>query len=191
MRLRRRAEVLPATTPTARAADTPVTGRALAIDLLWVLGVSLAAAVVAGFAWAALVPSVEVVRLADGFTTSEVALGRRFGNDGWFSTLSAVVGLLSGLALTAWRRTHESFTVLAVVFGALLGSWLMAQVGGWAGPPDPFAVLAEAPEGTTAPEQVRVTAAASYVVWPVAALVGALIALWTPSHHVDPVHDKS
>lgn len=190
MSLRRRAEAPPATHP-ARAADTPVTGRALAVDLLWVLGVSVAAAVVAGFAWAALVPSVEVLRTADGFTTSEVALGRRFGNDGWFATLSAGVGLLSGLALTVWRRTHESFTVLVVVVGALLGSWLMAQVGGWAGPPDPFAVLAEAPAGTAAPEQVRVTAAASYLVWPVAALVGALIALWTPSHHGEPVHDKS
>ena len=156
--------------------------RAIAKDVLVVLGAFLVAAVVVGAVWPHLVDPVVVKRTDVGLLTDEVALADRFDNVGWYTLLAAGFGVVLGAVLVAWRRTNEVVTLVAVVAGAFLAAWLSARLGTWWGPPDPNLVLAHAKVGTTAPDQVVLDASAAYLVWPVAALVGAAAVLWsTPS----------
>ena len=141
----------------------------------------LLAGLVAGALWPQLVDPVTVTRNDFGILTDEVALAERFDNDGWFSLLGLGFGLSLGLALTMWRRGDEVVTLLAVVAGAFLAAWVAARLGAWLGPEDPQRVLADAELGDTAPGVVELQADAAYLVWPIAALVGALVALWRSS----------
>jgi hypothetical protein len=149
----------------------------MVVDILVVLGSFLLAGVAAGLLWPHLVEPVLVSRTDAGISTDELALAHRFSNDGWYAVLAAVGGLGLGLVTTAWRRTHEVVTLLVVVAGALLAALVSAQLGHLLGPEDPDIVLAGAEAGATAPDVVRVTAEAVYLVWPIAALVGALLVL--------------
>lgn len=148
------------------------------VDAVVVLGCFMAAGLVAGLLWPQLVSPVEVVRTEAGLSTAEVALSERFDNDAWFMVLAAGFGLPLGSLVTLWRRGDEIVTVVALVVGASVASWLAALVGGVLGPEDPAVVLAEAAVGTTAQGAVTVSAQGAYLVWPVAALVGALVVLW-------------
>jgi hypothetical protein len=141
-------------------------------------------AVLAGLIWPRLVDPVVVTRTEEGPETGEVALAERFDNDGWYAVLAAGLGLVLGVALTAWqlnRRRPELAALAAVFLGAAVAAWLMSRVGTAVGPPDPATVLAEADVGATAVDQVRVTARAAYLVWPIAAVLGAMLVLWGPA----------
>jgi hypothetical protein len=166
------------------ADDQPVDpareGQAMLADIAVVLGVFLVAGLLAGVLWPQLVDPAVVTRDETGLASDEVALAKRFGTDGWFTVLAAVGGLVLGVVLMAWRRTHEVVTLLVVVAGALLASLVCSQLGHLLGPEDPNLVLADAAVGATAPEMVRVTADAAYLVWPISALIGALLVLWSP-----------
>ena len=149
-------------------------------------------AVLAGLLWPRLVDPVVVTRTAEGTATGEVGLAERFDNDGWYVVLGACLGVVLGLALTAWqlhRRRPEATALAAVVLGAALAAWLMARVGTAVGPPDPAAVLAGADVGATAVDQVRVAAEAAYLVWPTAAVLGALLVLWGPRSDRGPTEE--
>jgi hypothetical protein len=56
----------------------------------------------------------------------------------------------------------------------------MALVGGVLGPPDPSSLTGLRP-GETVPAALRLDAVAAYLVWPILALVGALLVLWGPT----------
>jgi MFS superfamily sulfate permease-like transporter len=152
----------------------------LLLDATVVLGGFLLAAVAVCLVWPQLVDPVTVTRTEVGTVVGEAELGQRFDKDAWYVVLAAVAGLVLGIALTAWRRSHEVATVLLVAAAACLAAWISAVVGTWAGPEDPERLLARAEVGTTAPEQVRVDAPAAYLVWPIAAVTGALVVLWRP-----------
>jgi hypothetical protein len=149
-------------------------------DVVVVLVAFLVAGVVAGLLWPELVDPVTVTRDKLGVVTREVALSERFDNDGWYVVLAAAGGLLLGVVLTVWRRTHEVVTLLAVVAGACLAAWVSAEIGTWRGPQDPNQVLAHAKNGATALDRVTVSASGAYFVWPIAAVSGALVVLWSP-----------
>jgi hypothetical protein len=55
----------------------------------------------------------------------------------------------------------------------------MALIGHALGPGDPNAALAAVKIGQHVPDQIRVAAWATYLVWPIGALVGALGVLWS------------
>jgi hypothetical protein len=125
------------------------------------------------------VDPVVVERTDAGLLTDEVALGDRFDVVGWYALLAGGVGLLLGVVLSATRRGHEVATLLTVVAGACLASWLSAQVGAWVGPADPTEVLANAENGATAEDRIRLTVDAAYLVWPISALIGSMVVLWS------------
>jgi hypothetical protein len=56
----------------------------------------------------------------------------------------------------------------------------MSVLGGWLGPPDPESVAASVEVGATVPMRLAVDSAVCYLVWPVTALIGCLIVLWSP-----------
>lgn len=153
-------------------------GRAILVDVAVILGLFLLAGVLAGILWPHLVDPVLVQRNKAGISTGEVALSNRFSNDGWYSVLGGVGGLLLGAVAVAWRGTHEVVTLLVVTAGAMLAALVSAWLGHRLGPEDPNLALADAAVGATAPDVVRVTANVVYLTWPIAAVVGALLVLW-------------
>jgi hypothetical protein len=152
----------------------------MVLDVAVVLAAFLLVAGVAGVVWPHLVAPVEVTRTEGGLSTGEIALGNQFDRDAWYSVLAFGGGLFLGVTMSAWRRSHEVVTLLAVVAGSLLAAWVSARVGRQLGPEDPARVLAHAKAGATALDQVVVTAHAAYLVWPISALIGALVVLWSP-----------
>jgi hypothetical protein len=161
----------------------PAPVRPLLVDLGVIVTAFLVAGVLTGVVWPQLVDPVTVTRGELGLSTGEVALAERFDNDGWYAVLAGGCGLVLGIVLTTWRRTHEVVTLLGVVAGAFLAAWLSAEVGTLMGPDSPETVLANAEIGATAPDVVMVSADAAYFVWPIAAVVGTMIVLWSPPGH--------
>jgi hypothetical protein len=156
-----------------------VDGRAVLKDVVVVLLSFVVAALVVGVVWPHVVDPVTVRRNDIGLLTGEVALGEKFDNVGWYALLAGGFGLLLGAVLASRRRTHEVVTLLAIVAGAFLAAWLSARVGTWLGPDDPNQVLANAKVGATAPDRVVVTADSAYLMWPISALVGCAVVLWS------------
>lgn len=159
--------------------DGAASGQRAATDIVVVLGTFLVAGAVAGVLWPQLVEPVTVTRNEFGLVIDEVGLARRFNNDGWYALLGGAGGLLLGTVLTLWRNAHEVVTVLVVTAGAMVAALVSARVGTWLGPDAPEQVLEGAPQGATAAAQVQLASSAAYLVWPVAALTGAVVVLWT------------
>jgi len=168
--------------PVESPSDTSVVRRALARDvlrdvavvLIWFVGIGLLCAVV----WWKVTPLAEFTRTTDNAQMGEGELGRQVSSDGWYFTVAALGGLISGIVLLATRRSNPVVLVVLVTIGAGLASWLMARVGLWLGPPDPGSVLAHVPVGDKVPIQLQTHADGVRFVWPIAALVGALGVLW-------------
>jgi hypothetical protein len=183
--------------PEGPAADPGPRLRDMLVDAVVVLGAFLVAGLVAGVVWPHLVHPVNVTRTSVGILTGELDLSHRIDNDGWYSVLAAVGGLALGIVLTLWRRTHEVVTVLLITSGAFLAAWVSAVVGTALGPGDPQTALAHAAVGATAPDRVTVSAHAAYLVWPIAAVVGAVLVLWPPftprtrRHEQEPQPEQS
>ncbi len=111
----------------------------------------------------------------------EVELGKRFNGDAWYAVIAAVAGLLSGTALTWWRDRDPLLTAGLVLLGAVVAAGMMATLGGWIGPADPQSVAASARSATRCRHRCGVDAFVCYLVWPVTALLGSLIVLWSPA----------
>lgn len=166
----------PQTASTRQAPAVPVLVDA-AVVLAWFLG----AAVVAAVIWWQVTPLPFYTRTASGAAMDQVQLSRQVGVDGWYFVLAVVLGLVSGVALTAWRRRDAVLTVVLVTCGAGLAGWLMAQIGLWLGPADPHQALSHLAVGQHAPVQLALTAQGTQLVWPMAALLGAIGVLWGTS----------
>jgi MFS superfamily sulfate permease-like transporter len=162
-------------------ASPPADRDAVVRDVLVVLTAFLVASVAVGLVWAQVVEPVTVTRSEAGLQTGELALSHRFDHDAWYSLLGGGAALLLGVGLTLWRRAHETATLVAVVLGALLAAWVSSVVGTATGPEAADVVLADARSGTSAPDQVVVTADAAHLAWPLAAVLGAVLVLWAPS----------
>lgn len=143
------------------------------------LGVYLALGVVAALLWWLLVDPAMFTRTEDGgVSMGEVELTQQFNADGWYTVIAAVLGMLSGAALTWWRSRDHLVTVALLAVGSGLAAAVMAWLGGVLGPADPELVQVAA--GTRLPAQLEVASPVAYLVWPIAALVGSLLVLWSP-----------
>jgi hypothetical protein len=116
-----------------------------------------------------------------GASLDESQLGRYFNSPGWFLMIGLGLGLLGGLVFgTAYRR-HGMVTVVAVFAGGLLASYLCYHYGvtldqGLVGPR-----LRAAQPGDRVPVELTLGADGVRLAWPIAALVGVLVAqyaLW-------------
>ncbi|HET6624842.1 MAG TPA: hypothetical protein VFG63_00495 [Nocardioidaceae bacterium] len=165
----------------AGAAATRGGAGAVGRDLAVVLGCYLVLGLVCGLLWWLLVDPASFTKVkAGGGSMGEVELGKRFNGDGWFAVIGGVAGVASGVALTWWRSRDFLLTTVLLLLGAALAAAAMAVTGHALGPGDPDAALAAAKAGTHVPIELEVTAKASYLVWPIAALIGSLVVLWTP-----------
>ncbi len=148
-------------------------------DALAVLGTALLLGLCCGVLWWVLVDPATFTKLADGGSMGESQLGRQFDGDGWYAVIAAVAGVLAGAVLTWWRARDFVLTTLLLVLAAAVAAVTMSLTGRLLGPGDPEAALAAAEVGERVPVQLEVTAAVTYLVWPIAMLVGALMVLWS------------
>ena len=168
------ADEAPAGTEARTAARSP----ARTVVALLVTFVVLGA--VCGAAWSQLVTPAEFTKVAAGGSMGEDQLGREFGADGWYVVIALAVGLLTGVLVTGRLVRAPLRAVGVVVVGSCLTALVCAVVGRLLGPADPGPVLAAVRVGAHVPQQVRVDAVAVYLVWPLAALLGALLVLVGP-----------
>ena len=162
-------------------ASSPARSGSAALDVAWVLGVYAVLGVVGAVFWWLLVEPAYFTKADNGgLAMGEVQLARRFDADGWFAVIAAVLGLASGAVLTWWRSRDFLLTSLALVIGSGFAAFVMTTVGRLLGPEDPGSAAAAAAVGTRFPTQLEVTSTVCYLVWPAAALIGALFVLWSP-----------
>jgi hypothetical protein len=161
-----------------RDSGSPDSGRAG--DVAVVLGTFLLVGVACGVVWWLLVEPATFTKVASGGSMGEDELAKRFNADGWYAVIAAVAGLTVGLLLTLWRSRDFVLTTVLLVVGSGIAAAAMALSGHLLGPGDPNAALAAAAPGTAVPVQLGVDAKACYLIWPMAALVGALMVLWSP-----------
>lgn len=168
--------------PPGEPDDRPAGRRPGALDdLLAVLGVYVVLGLVGAVLWWAFYdPAMFTKGEGGGLGMGEVELAKRFNADAWYAVIAGVLGLLSGTALTWWRARDPLLSAGLVLVGSLLAAGVMSVVGGWLGPPDPQGVAASVEVGDRVASPLRVDAAACYLVWPVTALIGSLIVLWSP-----------
>lgn len=155
-----------------------VSERPLVRDAGVVLGWFVALGVVAAVLWWQLTPLAEYTRTTTSAEMGEEQLGRQVSADGWYVTIAAVAGLLSGVALLSLRRRDPVAMVVLVTLGAFLSAWVMLRVGLWLGPPDPGAALRDARVGAKIPMRLEPHASGVIYVWPIAALLGAIGVIW-------------
>lgn len=153
----------------------------LARDVAVVVLVHLAMASAIGLLLPYLADLPEAVRAFDGVTTSEVELGKQFNDDGWLVVLGGTAGLVLGLVLQARRRTHEVVTLVAIALAAALAALLAGWIAGATGPADPGTVLSDAAQGARASVRLEIESRVAYLVWPLTAVLGALVALLSSS----------
>jgi hypothetical protein len=155
-------------------------GRGAAADAGVVLGTFLALGLLSGVVWWLLVEPAEYTRgLAGGLTMSELELSQRFNADGWYSVIALGVGFLSGLALTWWRSRNLLLSTLLLLPGAGVAAVAMARVGGALGPEEPDVAVMVLEQGESVPVELTVLAWASYLMWPIGVLLGAVMVLWS------------
>src|SRR5680860_1395943 len=161
-------------------AERPRSRTTVLRDVAAALAGYLVIGVVAGVLWWLLFDPAMFTKVRGRGSMGELELGKRFNADGWYLVVAAFSGLVSGVAVTAWRSRDLLLTTGLVVAGSCLAAAVMALAGYVLGPGDPDVALAAAQVGAQVPVQLKVTAHTAYLVWPVATLVGALIVLWSP-----------
>lgn len=152
-------------------------------DVLVVLGVFLALGVVGAFVWDQVAALPEFTRVKGNATMDEYQLGRQISADGWYALIALVGGLVAGVVLMLRRGADALVTMIVIGLSAALGAFVMLKLGLLLGPPDPASVLKETPVGAKVPARLELHAHGLLLVWPMAALLGAVsvIFLTTPA----------
>jgi hypothetical protein len=153
-------------------------GRPLVDDALVVLAWFAGLGVLSALVWWQVTPLAEYTRTASNAQMGEEQLGRQVSADGWYFAIATVAGLLSGIVLVSWRHRDPVATVILLVPGALLCAWLMLRLGLWLGPENPKEALPHVAVGAHVPLQLRIHADGLLLVWPIAALLGAIGVIW-------------
>jgi hypothetical protein len=134
------------------------------------------AGVALGLLWVWLAPRVPLIGdVVDGNwvvyfgdTEGEQAVGV----DGTFTLLAVACGLVSAVAVFAWRRRGGVPLVVALTVGGLLGSVLAWRLGMFFGPSsDVLAQAKAAGKGVSFDAPLRLSAKGALLAWPLSALL--------------------
>ncbi|WP_162794385.1 hypothetical protein [Nocardioides houyundeii] len=86
-------------------------------------------------------------------------LGQDVGGTAWFAVIGLAGGLVYGIVSAALTKDREVLTLVAVVTGAVLASWVMFHVGHALGPADPQALAADAGDYEAIPSDLGLAGA--------------------------------
>jgi hypothetical protein len=132
---------------------------------------------VVGWLWDTLARPAQWQVTERGILLTEEASARQVGVELLFVVLGAGASLLVGLAVGHLLRRLGWVVVPLVVLGTGAASVVAWRVGLWLGPGDP-AASPDPQVGQRIPAELAVDSLASFVVWPIAGLVGVLLVTW-------------
>lgn len=107
--------------------------------------------------------------------TDEEGLRGEFSSTGLFVVIAASAGLLLGALASFFLDRSELATLMAVLVGSVLATWLMLQVGQHYSPADPNQLAETAKDGTELSGHLFVAGASPFAAFPVGALTGLTI----------------
>jgi heme/copper-type cytochrome/quinol oxidase subunit 2 len=147
-------------------------------DVVVVLAWFLVAGLVAGVVWWLVADPPQATRAAEGVVVEPQELTKQVSIDGWYFVVAAVGGLLSGIALLAWRHRDPLLMVVLVTLGGGLAALVSLRLGHLLGPGAVLEALRGKPQGAHALEPLTLHATGMEWVWPATAAMGALVHLW-------------
>ena len=155
--------------------ERPVTGprarwRAPVVLALGVVAAYAVVGAAAGWLWHHLWnPSTGVVYQHVWYPDG-AGLRADFSGTGLYVVVAAAAGLGLGLAVAFVGRSRALVTLVAVVAGSALATWLMLTVGQSLSPPDPDVLARTAKNSTTLSSALRVTGLSPLVALPLGSL---------------------
>jgi hypothetical protein len=156
--------------PDGLITRTGILQMVLAVAVLAAVGA--AAGVVWEWLWSA---PVGVVVDHKWVAEDEAGLRGQFAGTGWFVVVATVAGLVGGTVVALFLDRVPLLTLLGVVVGSVVGTWLMLQVGAALGPPDPRHLALTAADGTHLPAQLEVSRRSPWVALPTGALIAVAL----------------
>lgn len=151
-----------------------------------VLALYAAAGVAAGWAWRRLWDPPTGVVLEGRWYLDSAGLRGEFPSTGWFVLVSAATGLILGLVCAWLCSRSELATLVAVLAGAALATYLMWRVGLALSPEDPQELARTAADRERLPGQIEVSGRSPFLVLTGASLTSlALAFLVVPKRHRD------
>jgi len=157
-----------------------------AFDALIVAVWFTVAGIVGALVWWQVTTLPKVTKSGNGAVIAPAELVKQVGIDGWFFVIAAVGGLFSGAVLLAWRRRNPLLTLVMVVLGGALASWLMIHLGLILGPEKEVTALSAVPEGGEVSMQLKLHAPGMAGVWSIGAALGSLGYVWVLAKPRDP-----
>lgn len=119
-----------------------------------------------------------VTKSGDSATLAPEQLIKQVAIDGWFFTVAAIGGLLSGVILMAWRHRDPLLMVVLLALGGGLAAWLMTHVGLVLGPEKELTALRAVADGGQVSMRLKLHAPGMVYLWPIGALLGSAVYLW-------------
>jgi hypothetical protein len=161
-----------------RSAQSRPTLRAGAIDAAVVAVWFAVAGVVGALVWWQVTTLPKLTRTGNSAEQAPDQLVGQVGIDTWYFVVALVGGLLSGIVLLWWRRRDPLLMVVLVALGGGLAAWLMVRAGLVLGPAPELTALRDLKEGAQVSMQLKLHAPGMVWIWPIAALLGALLQMW-------------
>lgn len=138
---------------------------------------ALVVGVVTGLVWWQLAQPGQWQMRDVGIALTEEASRGQFQVVVVFTLVGAIASLLWAVGVSLLSRGSGWPLVVVVVAGSVLASLIAWRTGALVGPPPPETVSGLA-IGDTVPDELMIDSVAPFLVWPMAALVGVLLASW-------------
>jgi hypothetical protein len=157
--------------PAGPAGDTAAEVRAgvLTAVVVAALGVPVAAI------WYAVAPRVAYRAGRGGGTIVDFGTQNFIAADGWFFVITAVAGVLTGVAAWAIGRRRAVGLAVGLAVGGIAAALIAWRLGTWFGSSGFHTALRTRPAGTIVHAPLALGAKGCLVAWPIAALVGLVV----------------
>lgn len=142
-----------------------------AVGALFVLAIG------AGIAWVQLARPAEWEVTVNGTVLTEDGATGRFGVIVVFILIGVVVAFLWGFVAGLRLRHHGLSLVPIFALAAFAAGVFVWRIGGSFGPPDPASV--DGAIGDRIPQQLTIDTFSPFLVWPIFALIGLLLAMYS------------
>ncbi|WP_167735970.1 hypothetical protein [Nocardioides sp. 503] len=154
-----------------RRAVRPLVWQAVAVVVLYA-----AVGAGAGWLWHHLWDPPTGVAVDGRFYLDSAGLRGEFSSTGWFVVVAAGVGLVLGVGCALLVQRSELVTLVAVVVGAALATYVMWKVGLSLSAEDPARLARSATDGDRLPARIEVSGGSPFLVLPAASLAALAVA---------------